>query len=70
MGHILRQKEYTGDQYETIDMLTRNPRKGNYYLWRYLDKCPRCGKRLCSLTKWEIENVLQATKKRRKNNEG
>jgi len=45
-GHKYREKQFDGSTYDTVDHLTRLPVKGKFYTWKWLDVCPRCGKKL------------------------
>lgn len=42
-GHNMMAKHFTGNQYDTNCKLTGNDIKGNYYIWKRLDHCLRCG---------------------------
>lgn len=43
-GHEIVVKAATGQQFDTIDRLTGESTKGNYYVWRRMEFCVRCGK--------------------------
>lgn len=44
-GHKIREKAYTGETYQTANLLGM-PFSVSLYKWSYLEKCPRCGKKL------------------------
>ena len=44
-GHIIREQAFTGETFPTINPLTGMPDTGKYYVWEYLERCPRCGVR-------------------------
>lgn len=42
-GHKRREKSYTGNYSTNADILGRY---AAYYIWKYWEQCPRCGKDL------------------------
>lgn len=42
-GHQIREKLFTGQTFDAGDFYGR---QGMYYVWRFNEICPRCGKRI------------------------
>ena len=57
LGHIYREQVFTGDQYDSTNILTGQSCKGNYYVWVDLEHCPRCRRNLNEIRQKETEAI-------------